>query len=419
MKPMTPSATKFQTTPPVVKEPVKVLLLENIHQSAHELFRSRSFEIETRSSALKEDELIAALAGVDILGIRSKTHVTARVLEKADKLLSIGCFCIGTNQVDLDAANRRGVPVFNAPFSNTRSVAEMIIGESIMLARQLGDRSREVHAGTWKKVSKACYEIRGKTIGLIGYGHIGQQLGVLAEAMGMRVVYYDIAQKLPMGNNRALPTLQALLAESDFVSLHVPATPETRDMIGAAELAQMRKGAYLLNASRGSVVVIPALAEALKSGHLAGAAIDVYPEEPESNSDGFLTELQKLPNVILTPHIGGSTEEAQEAIGREVSRALTQLGTTGATTGAVNFPNVELPPLKGTHRVLNVHRNVPGVLRDVNRIVSDVNANIDSQVLSTDANIGYLIMDLSQDVSAEVSRRIGALETSIRTRVLY
>ncbi|XYI03853.1 phosphoglycerate dehydrogenase [Sorangium sp. So ce1128] len=419
MKPMTHSSTKFQTTPPAVKEPVKVLLLENIHQSAHELFRSRSFEIETRSSALKEDELIAALAGVDMLGIRSKTHVTARVLEKADKLLSIGCFCIGTNQVDLEAANRRGVPVFNAPFSNTRSVAEMIIGECIVLARQIGDRSREVHAGTWKKVSKACYEIRGKTIGLIGYGHIGQQLGVLAEAMGMRVVYYDIAQKLPMGNNRPLPTLQALLAASDFVSLHVPATPETHNMLGAAELAHMRKGSYLLNASRGSVVVIPALAEALRSGHLAGAAIDVYPEEPESNSDGFHTELQKLPNVLLTPHIGGSTEEAQESIGREVSRALTQLVTTGATTSAVNFPNVELPPLKGTHRILNVHRNVPGVLRDVNRIVSDVNANIDSQVLSTDANIGYLIMDLSQDVSAEVSRRIGALETSIRTRVLY
>lgn len=418
MKPMT-SSTKFQTTPPAVREPVKVLLLENIHQSAHELFRTRSFEIETRSSALKEDELVAALAGVDVIGIRSKTHLTARVLEKADKLIAIGCFCIGTNQVDLDAANRRGVPVFNAPFSNTRSVAEMIIAECVMLARQLGDRSREVHAGTWKKVSKACYEVRGKTIGLIGYGHIGQQLGVLAEAMGMRVVYYDIAQKLPMGNNRPLPTLEALLAESDYVSLHVPATPETHNMIGAAELAHMRKGSYLLNASRGTVVVIPALAEALRSGHLAGAAIDVYPEEPESNSDGFHTELQKLPNVILTPHIGGSTEEAQEAIGREVSRALTQLVTTGATTGAVNFPNVELPPLKGTHRILNVHRNVPGVLRDVNRIVSDVNANIDSQVLSTDANIGYLIMDLSQDVSAEVSRRIGALETSIRTRVLY
>ncbi|WP_437641933.1 phosphoglycerate dehydrogenase [Sorangium sp. So ce854] len=418
MKPMT-SSTKFQTTPPAVREPVKVLLLENIHQSAHELFRTRSFEIETRSSALKEDELVAALAGVDVIGIRSKTHLTARVLEKADKLMAIGCFCIGTNQVDLDAANRRGVPVFNAPFSNTRSVAEMIIAECVMLARQLGDRSREVHAGTWKKVSKACYEVRGKTLGLIGYGHIGQQLGVLAEAMGMRVVYYDIAQKLPMGNNRPLPTLEALLAESDYVSLHVPATPETHNMIGAAELEHMRKGSYLLNASRGTVVVIPALAEALRRGHLAGAAIDVYPEEPESNSDGFLTELQKLPNVILTPHIGGSTEEAQEAIGREVSRALTQLVTTGATTGAVNFPNVELPPLKGTHRILNVHRNVPGVLRDVNRIVSDVNANIDSQVLSTDANIGYLIMDLSQDVSAEVSRRIGALETSIRTRVLY
>ncbi|WP_438021178.1 phosphoglycerate dehydrogenase [Sorangium sp. So ce315] len=418
MKPMT-SSTKFQTNPPPVREPVKVLLLENIHQSAHELFRSRSFEIETRSSALKEDELVAAIAGVDVIGIRSKTHLTARVLEKADKLMAIGCFCIGTNQVDLDAANRRGVPVFNAPFSNTRSVAEMIIAECVMLARQLGDRSREVHAGTWKKVSKACYEVRGKTIGLIGYGHIGQQLGVLAEAMGMRVVYYDIAQKLPMGNNRPLPTLEALLAESDYVSLHVPATPETHNMIGAAELAHMRKGSYLLNASRGTVVVIPALAEALRSGHLAGAAIDVYPEEPESNSDGFHTELQKLPNVILTPHIGGSTEEAQEAIGREVSRALTQLVTTGATTGAVNFPIVELPPLKGTHRILNVHRNVPGVLRDVNRIVSDVNANIDSQVLSTDANIGYLIMDLSQDVSAEVSRRIGALETSIRTRVLY
>jgi D-3-phosphoglycerate dehydrogenase len=400
-------------------EPIKVLLLENIHKSAHELFLSRSFQIETRSSALKEDELIAALAGVKLLGIRSKTHVTARVLEKADELLSIGCFCIGTNQVDLDAANRRGVPVFNAPFSNTRSVAEMIIGELIMLSRQLGDRSREVHDGVWKKVSTACYEIRGKTLGLIGYGHIGQQLGVLAEALGMRVVYFDIAAKLPMGNNRPLPTLDALLAESDFVSLHVPATPETRDMIGAAQIARMRKGSYLLNASRGSVVVIPALVEALRSGHLAGAAIDVYPEEPESNSDGFRTELQRLSNVILTPHIGGSTEEAQEAIGREVSRSLTQFVTTGATTSAVNFPNVELAPLKSTHRILNVHRNVPGVLSDVNRIVSDVNANIDSQILSTDANIGYLIMDLAQDVSAEVSRRMAALKTNIRTRVLY
>jgi D-3-phosphoglycerate dehydrogenase len=396
-----------------------VLLLENIHESAHHLFKHHAFEIETRSGALKEDELIRALEGVQLLGIRSKTRVTERVLASADRLLSVGCFCIGVNQVDLVAANRRGVPVFNAPFSNTRSVAEMIIGEIIFLARQLGDRSREVHAGVWRKVSSGCFEVRGKTLGIVGYGHIGQQLGVLAEALGMRVVYYDIMTKLPMGNNHAMPTLHALLEEAHFVSLHVPETPETHGMIGPAELRSMRKGAYLLNASRGSVVVIPALVEALKSGHLAGAAIDVYPEEPESNIKDFATELRDLPNVILSPHIGGSTEEAQEAIGREVSRSLSQFVTTGVTTSAVNFPKVELTPLKGTHRILNVHRNVPGVLRDVNRIVSDLNANIDSQVLLTDANIGYLIMDLSHDVSAEVSRRIAALETNIKTRVLY
>lgn len=413
------STSKLASSPPSGRDPLKVLLLENIHQSAHESFLKQSFQIEVRSGALKEDELVEALADVELLGIRSKTQITEKALAKADKLLSIGCFCIGTNQVDLAAAKRRGVPVFNAPFSNTRSVAEMIIGELILLARQIGDRSREVHAGVWKKVSSACYEVRGKTLGLVGYGHIGQQLGVLAEALGMRVVYYDIATKLPMGNNRALPTLGALLEESHFVSLHVPATPETRDMIGAAEFAQMRPGSYLLNASRGSVVVIPALAEALKSGHLAGAAIDVYPDEPETNSPGFRSELQNLANVLLTPHIGGSTEEAQESIGREVSLSLNQFAITGATTGAVNFPRVELPPLKNTHRILNVHRNVPGVLRDVNRIVSDVNANIDSQILSTDAQIGYLIMDLAQDVSAEVSRRIAALSTNIRTRVLY
>jgi D-3-phosphoglycerate dehydrogenase len=295
----------------------------------------------------------------------------------------------------------------------------MIIGEIIFLARQLGDRSREVHAGTWKKLASRCYEIRGKTLGIIGYGHIGQQLGVLAESLGMRVIYHDVATKLPMGNTRATPTLDALLEEANFVSLHVPETPETKNLIGAAQLAKMRPGAYLLNASRGTVVVIPALVEALKSGHLGGAAIDVYPEEPEANTKEFHTELQSLPNVILTPHIGGSTEEAQESIGREVSHTLSKFVTTGATTGAVNFPQVDLPPIKSSHRVLNVHRNVPGVLRDVNKIVSDLNANIDSQILSTDPNIGYLIMDLGQDVSAEVSRRIGELHTNIRTRVLY
>ncbi|WP_272425197.1 phosphoglycerate dehydrogenase [Polyangium jinanense] len=405
------------------RDTIQVLLLENIHPSATETFNTfregRSYAITRKSSALKEDELIAALPGVQLLGIRSKTRITARVLENARDLLSVGCFCIGTNQVDLVAANARGVPVFNAPFSNTRSVAELMIGEIILLARQLGDRSREVHAGVWKKVAAHCYEVRGKVLGIIGYGHIGRQLGVLAEAVGMRVLYHDIAARLPMGNNRSVPSLAALLAESDFVSLHVPETPETRNMIGAAELAKMRKGSYLLNASRGTVVDIAALVAALKSGHLAGAAIDVYPEEPESNTDQFKTDLQGLPNVLLTPHIGGSTEEAQEAIGREVAAVLSKFAAMGATTGSVNFPQVELPPVKGTHRILNVHRNEPGVLRDVNRVVADLNANIDSQFLATEGAIGYLIMDLEQDVSAEVSRRIEALPSNIRTRVVY
>jgi len=412
----TPPAKK---SAPPNRERIKVLLLESVHRSALEALEAAGFEVEMRSAALKEDELAKAVRGVQLLGIRSKTHVTPRVLAAADELLSVGCFCIGTNQVDLKAANKRGVPVFNAPFSNTRSVAELMIGEIIALARQLGDRTREVHTGSWRKVSNRCHEIRGKTLGVVGYGHIGQQLGVLAEAMGMRVVFHDVVAKLPMGNNRPLPSLDALLEQADFVSLHVPATPETRGMIDEARLSRMRPGAYLLNASRGTVVVIAALAAALRSGHLGGAAIDVYPDEPESNSDGFATELQGLPNVILTPHVGGSTEEAQEAIGREVSETLSRFVTTGATRGAVNFPQVELPPYKDAHRILNVHRNVPGVLRDVNKIVSDLEANIDSQVLSTDPEIGYLIMDLHQDVSAEVSRAIAALPTNIRTRVLY
>lgn len=401
------------------RAPYKALLLENIHASANPAFSARGIEIERRPGALKEDELVRALRGVHLLGIRSKTLVTERVLAEAPDLLSVGCFCIGVNQVNLAAANRRGVPVYNAPFSNTRSVAEMVLGEVIALARQLGDRSREVHAGTWRKVATGCYEVRGKTLGLVGYGHIGQQLGVLAEAIGMRVVFYDIAAKLPMGNNRAMPTLNDLFAEAHFVSLHVPETPETKQMVGADQLSRMRPGSYLINASRGSVVVLSALAEALRSGHLAGAAVDVYPDEPEGTTERFVSELQGLPNVILTPHVGGSTEEAQEAIGREVSQTLTRFFSTGATTGAVNFPLVDLPPYKNAHRILNVHKNVPGVLRDVNRIVSDLNANIDSQYLSTDPNIGYLIMDLEGDVSAEVSRRISELRTSIRTRVLY
>jgi D-3-phosphoglycerate dehydrogenase len=400
------------------EERLKVLLLEDVHPSALESFGPGAFEVEVRAGALKEDELVRAIAGVHLLGIRSKTRVTEKVLRAGDRLLSVGCFCIGVNQVDLEVANRCGVPVFNAPFSNTRSVAELIVAEMIALARRLGDRSREVHAGQWTKAASGCFEIRGKTLGIVGYGHIGQQLGVLAEALGMRVVFHDSGAKLPMGNNRAVPSLDLLLGQSDFVSLHVPATAETREMIGAKELARMRPGAYLLNASRGSVVVISELAKALASKHLAGAAVDVYPEEPETNTGGFASELQGLENVILTPHVGGSTEEAQEAIGREVSQTLSSFVSTGTTRGSVNFPQIDVPPFKSAHRILNVHNNVPGVLRDVNSIVSSLGANIESQWLSTDAHIGYLIMDLSQDVSADVSAGIAGLPTSIRTRVL-
>jgi D-3-phosphoglycerate dehydrogenase len=399
--------------------PLKVLLLENIHPTAVELFRGEGFAVETVSGALKEDELCKKLESVHVLGIRSKTQVTKKALDAAPRLLSLGCFCIGTNQVDLVSANTRGVPVFNAPFSNTRSVAELIISEIVVLARQLGDRSREVHEGKWRKVAAGCYEVRGKTLGIIGYGHIGSQLGVLAESMGLNVLFFDVATKLPMGNNHSVGSLEELLSRSDFVSLHVPATPQTHEMITARELALMPKGSFLLNASRGTVVVIPALADALKSGHLAGAAIDVYPEEPETNSDGFITPLQGLSNVILTPHIGGSTMEAQAAIGSEVGNSLIRYVATGATTGSVNFPQIEMPPSKGTHRVLNVHRNVPGVLRDINAIVSELGANISSQVLATDAAIGYLVMDIEKDVAQAVAERIAALTTDIRTRVLY
>jgi len=401
------------------KDQIKFLLLENVHQSAHDLIRSEGFALEAVPRSLKEDELAQKLRDVHVLGIRSKTQVTARALAEARRLLSVGCFCIGTNQVDLAAANGRGVPVFNAPFSNTRSVAELIICEVIALARQLGDRSREVHEGRWRKAAAGSFEVRGKTLGVIGYGHIGSQVGVLAEALGMRVIFYDHTSKLPMGNNRACASLAELLAAADFVTLHVPATPQTEKMIGAPELAAMRAGSYLLNASRGSVVDLPALAEALRSGHLAGASVDVYPDEPESNSDGFATPLRGLPNVILTPHVAGSTSEAQEAIGREVATSLIKFVNAGATTGAVNFPQVEVPQARGAHRILNAHRNVPGVLRDINRIVSEKGANIQAQVLATDPNIGYLVMDLDQDVSSDVKKGIAALPTSIKTRILY
>jgi D-3-phosphoglycerate dehydrogenase / 2-oxoglutarate reductase len=398
---------------------IKVLLLENIHASARHLFESQSFAVQEVSGALPETELVKLIADAHIIGIRSKSQITQRVLEAAEYLLAVGCFCIGTNQVDLGTANARGVPVFNAPFSNTRSVAELIMAEVVMLARRLGDCVRELHTHEWNKSAVGCHEVRGKTLGVVGYGHIGSQVGVLAEMFGMRVIFYDITKRLPMSNNREVDSLEELLATADFVTFHVPATPETRDMIQAEHLAQMKPGSYLLNASRGSVINLDALADALRSGHLAGAAIDVYPKEPRSNGAGFESPLVGLKNVVLTPHIGGSTEEAQENIGIEVASACVGYVNKGTTASAVNFPHVDLPLQPGTHRILNAHRNVPGVMAEILKILSDRNANIHAQALATDEHIGYLVTDLDQSVSEEVKIAIAALPTSIKTRILY
>ncbi len=396
---------------------MRVLLLESIHPVARELLGAEGFEVELIDGAMTEEELGRALAGVEAIGIRSKTQMTPTVLEAAGSLRAIGAFCIGTNQIALDEATRLGTAVFNAPFSNTRSVAELILAEIVMLARKVGDRNRQLHAGQWRKTAEGAHEVRGKTLGIVGYGHIGRQIGVLAEFFGMRVRFYDIALRLPMGNNVPCAELDELLGLSDFVTLHVPATAQTHEMITAREIGLMKPGACLLNASRGTVVVISALAEALRTGHLGGAAVDVFPVEPKKNlSDDFESELRGLPNVILTPHIGGSTIEAQENIGREVSAALTRYLKTGSTGGSVNFPEVELPPSKGSHRIANIHRNVPGVLGDLNRIVSEAEVNVRAQVLGTNTDIGYLLMDLERDVTDEVCRKMSQLSSNIATR---
>jgi D-3-phosphoglycerate dehydrogenase len=398
---------------------LKILLLESIHPVADDLLEAEGFEVHRADGALKEDELVARLRGIHVLGIRSKTQVTRRVLDAADSLIGLGAFCIGTNQIALEHAMKRGVAVFNAPFSNTRSVAEMVIADVVMLSRHLGDRSREMHHGVWKKVATGSREVRGKTLGVVGYGHIGSQVSILAEALGMRVVFHDTSAKLPLGNSQPLKSLDSLLEQSDFVTLHVPETPQTRGMIGAAQIARMKKGACLINASRGTVVDLEALARAIREKQLDGAAVDVYPDEPEaSNAEGFETPLRGLPNVVMTPHVGGSTLEAQEAIGREVSASLARFAHTGATVGSVNFPPVDLARTPNTWRLINVHQNVPGVMRDLNRLVSDRNANIHAQVLSTNAAIGYLIMDLDSDVAAHVVEDMRRLPTSISARTV-
>ena len=403
-----------------MQTPPKVLLLEGIHPCAKARLEDAGFHVDIETGALPEDELCKRLAGYQALGIRSKTQVTKKVLSSGKDLICVGAFCIGTNQLDLKTANLSGIPVFNAPYSNTRSVAELMIAEMIALSRMLGDVNTAAHNGEWLKSSKGAKEVRGKTLGIVGYGHIGSQVSVLAEAFGMRVVYFDSIKKLPLGNSQPCRTLEDVLKQSDFVSLHVPDTAQTKNMMGATQFAQMKAGAHLINASRGSVVVIPELAKALRSKHVGGAAVDVFPEEPASNKEKFKSELQGLANVILTPHIGGSTLEAQESIGYEVAQSFLNFLRSGSTRGAVNFPNVDLPVLhEGSHRIVNVHRNVPGVLKEINGIVSEVGANIEAQSLSTDQNIGYLVMDMKQVEAKTIADRIAKLETSIKTRVLF
>lgn len=400
---------------------LNVLLLEGIHPVAEAALVEAGHSVRRIAGALKEDELIKQLEGVHLLGIRSKTNVTKRVLESdaAKSLLSIGAFCIGTNQIALDEAMKRGISVFNAPFSNTRSVAELVISEIVALSRELGDRTIEMHQGIWKKTASGSREVRGKTLGVVGYGHIGTQVGILAEFFGMKVLFYDVAAKLPLGNAQVVSSLDSLLEQADFVTLHVPETPQTKWMMGPAQIAKMKKGACLINASRGTVVDIDALAAALKKGDLHGAAVDVFPEEPESSdTKDFKTALQGLHNVILTPHVGGSTMEAQENIGREVSASLIRYAESGSTGGSVNFPHVELGRSPKTWRLTHVHQNVPGVLRDVNRVIGDANANIHAQLLSTNADIGYLIIDLDTDAATSVVQGLRALPTTIQARTV-
>ncbi|MBN9410127.1 MAG: phosphoglycerate dehydrogenase [Burkholderiales bacterium] len=401
------------------KSKIKFLLLEGIHPSAQELLRNAGYtQVEALSGALEGDELHAKLADVHFLGIRSRTQLTAEALAHAPKLVAAGCFCIGTNQVDLVAAAERGVAIFNAPYSNTRSVAELVLGEAILLLRGIPAKNAAAHRGGWLKSATDSYEIRGKTLGIIGYGSIGTQLSVLAESLGMHVVFHDVVAKLPLGNARQA-SLAELLATSDIVTLHVPELPSTQWMIGAAQIAAMKPGAILINASRGTVVEIDPLAEALRSGHLLGAAIDVFPEEPRSNKDEFVSPLRGLDNVILTPHVGGSTMEAQANIGVEVADKLIRYSDNGTSITSVNLPEVALPAHPGKHRILHVHRNVPGVMSEVNRVFSDLGINISAQYLQTNERVGYVVMDIDAGSSEAVAARLAEVPGTLRTRVLF
>jgi len=404
------------------KKHIKVLLLESIHPSALETLRAEGYtNVERHDSALPESELTRRIRDAHLLGIRSRTKVPAAVLAQAERLIAIGCFCIGTDQVDLAAAQQRGVPVFNAPFSNTRSVAELVIGEIILLCRGIPQRNAAAHRGEWLKSVAGATEIRGKTLGIVGYGHIGTQVGVLAEALGMRVVYHDIETKLGLGNATPTHSLETLLEQSHVVTLHVPETVSTAELIGAEQLSRMRPGAFLINASRGTVVDLDALAAALDAGRLAGAAIDVFPSEPGSSGQTFESPLRRFDNVVLTPHVAGSTIEAQQNIGTEVAAKLVRYSDNGSTLTAVNFPQVALPEHPAKHRVLHIHRNEPGVLARVNSIFSASQINIASQYLETSGGIGYAVTDVeaAEGIGLELKRQLDGIDATIRTRVLY
>ncbi|MBX3462195.1 MAG: phosphoglycerate dehydrogenase [Planctomycetes bacterium] len=402
---------------------ISILLLEGVHASAAELFAADGYtQVVSQPKALPPDELRRALASVHMLGIRSRTQLTAEVLAAAPRLMAIGCFCIGTNQVDLAAARRRGIPVFNAPFSNTRSVAELVLAEIVLLLRGIPQRNAAAHRGEWIKSAAGSREARGKVLGIVGYGHIGTQVGLLAEALGMQVVYHDIVTKLALGNAQPVRSLEALLEQADVVTLHVPETPQTRWLIGPEQLARMKPGASLVNASRGTVVDLDALAAALDAGRLAGAAIDVFPHEPESNDERFESPLRRFDNVILTPHIGGSTAEAQQNIGAEVAGKLLRYSDNGSTLTAVNFPEVALPEHRGKHRLLHIHQNRPGMLSQVNDVFTRRQINVASQFLQTDAEIGYVVIDVDagdRDDTRALQKDLDAIAGTIRTRLLY
>ena len=399
---------------------IKILLLENIADSAVEELKQGGYtDIERLSGAVSEDDLIRAVKGVHLLGIRSKTRVTENVIEAADKLLAIGCFCIGVNQVDLKAATEKGVAVFNAPYSNTRSVAELIIGLSVMLIRKIADKNAAAHQGRWQKEAKGSFELRGKTLGIIGYGNIGSQVSIMAEAMGMQVIYYDIATKLPHGNAKQVRDLKELLKQSNIVTLHVPSDATTRNMIDTDAISAMPRGSILLNHSRGDVVDLDALKQAIENGAIAGAAVDVFPEEPEKNGDKFSTVLQNLPNVILTPHIGGSTEEAQANIGLDVTSKLIKYLELGTSEGSHTVPPVNLPPQAGTHRILHIHQNVPGVLGEINSRLSNHGINILGQYLKTNDDIGYVILDVDSKISHEAFELLKDIQGTVRARMVY